>query len=134
MTFIAHAIEWRVFEVLKASVVPGTEVFHQLAPDNFAPPYVVINRIGTSFDPTLTGQSQFVVGLVQIDCWADTDMRAFNVSSKVRLALQGLREGSAVNRIAGCFCQSEYGTFDEENKLYRRTLTFKVMILEDQTL
>lgn len=131
MAFAAMALEQRLYGVIKAAVTSGVEIYHVMPPENASAPYVVVQRISTVFDHTLQAQSQFVVALMQIDVWHDTDVRASNEAGKIRRALAGLREGAIVNRISGAICDSELITVDPESKLYRRSLTFRVMMRED---
>lgn len=133
MAFHALALEQRLYGVIKAAVSTGVEVYSVLPPKNASAPYVIFQRISTVFDHTLQAQSQLITGLVQIDVWHDTDIRAGIEAGKIRRALAGLREGAIVNRISAAICDSELSTVDPESKLYRRALTFRVIMREDPT-
>lgn len=133
MAFSAIALETRIFTVLKAIGLSATPIYHLLAPENALPPFVVFTRIATAFDSTLNSQSQFVIGLFQIDVWDSTPEAAATKAGSIRLALSGLREGTAVNQIAGAVCEGEFSGYEEQSKLYRRAMTFKVMMREDNS-
>lgn len=133
MAFNAIALETRIYTLLKAAVTAGVEVYHLLPPDNAAVPYVLFTRIATAFDNTLVNQSQFIVALIQVDCWHNSDTGAAQEAGKCRLALAGVREGAGVNIVSGAICDSEFSSYEEQSKLYRRSLTFKVMMREDPT-
>jgi hypothetical protein len=131
MAFAATSLEQRIYLAIKVAVSGGVEVYHIMPPENASAPYVVFQRISTVFDHTLQAQSQLITALIQIDCWNDTDIRAANEAGKIRRALAGLRESNIVNRISAAICDSELSTVDPESKLYRRSLTFRVMMRED---
>lgn len=64
-------------------------VFHDMAREGMARPYVVLQRISTQHIENLQNSAGLALARTQVDCWADEKDDCDNLAEEVRKSLQG---------------------------------------------
>ncbi len=91
-------------------------------------PSVALHLISSSPDTTLAGQSGLVEARVQVDCWADTFLKAKQIGNAVIAALPARRHvASGVRFLACTVLDTDRGRFGETpNQLHRTRIDVRV--------
>ncbi|RTL07309.1 DUF3168 domain-containing protein [Candidatus Dependentiae bacterium] len=118
--------------LLKAIVhSPAIPVYHVSMPDGQVNPCITYQRIATSFDHILTGKkTQLSRVIFQVDAWADTDILAGEIATKIHLALDGLNQGVAEGAALVIMAINDVTFFEADEKTHRRSMNFRVTVKE----
>lgn len=91
-------------------------------------PCVALHLISMPPDTTLAGQSGLVQARVQIDCWADTYLKAKQIGEAIAAALPPRRHVAGGVRFLACtVLDTDRGRFGETpNQLHRTRIDVRV--------
>lgn len=129
---MAAEVETALFARLKAQLTAAntalslsTKVYQGSAPDNAAMPFIVFKRIGTRFDHTQVDISAFKDTLYEVGASALTFDDIDALAQIITNALAGWRSAPLIQ---GVLADSDFYLFEDEEKIHRRILTFRVLL------
>lgn len=91
-------------------------------------PCVALHLISSPPDTTLAGQSGLVQARVQVDCWADSYLKAKQIGAAIIAALPARRHVAGGVRFLACtVVDTDRGRFNETpNQLHRTRIDVRV--------
>lgn len=97
-------MEQSFFSLVEAAVPSGVEVYWGQANRDAGNPKAIIWRVGRSDDRLVSAVRGMSQTLIQIDCWGNNWLQAYDLGEALRLALDG--STNPASRIQGIFLQS----------------------------
>lgn len=124
---IEEAISAHLAADAGVSSLVGNRVYPAVAPQKPEVPYIVYTRISSAREHSHDGASGLARPRFQFDCASRSYIGAMELSNAVRLALdafQGTMGGSGGVDVHAVFIEDEQDSYDDELKLYWRSLDF----------
>ena len=97
----------------------GDKIFPMRAPDDFARPYIVYQKVTGPREESHSGDSDLAHPRIQLSCWSDTYAEAKAVARTVIGSLHSFVGTSMGIDIQASTIDGEVDTFDDATKLYR---------------
>jgi hypothetical protein len=113
-------IETALYSVLVAAATAAAgRVYPMERPENSALPAIVYQRVSTTPDVTLAGDSGLDAVRLQVACWASTYAAAKSLAAAARTAITGSASLKAITEM-------ELDDRDEDTREYRVILDFRI--------